>query len=435
MKRLKLFLLLITFTTLGYFNSLNAQWYEKSDGLPSNWGAWAIDAYDSLIAVGPIANDSLYITTDGGNHWYPRYLPSGVDDICIIGSEKIWFCNGWGEIYATNDGGFNWQLQFYDTSMTKFMNYIEMFDSLNGVAMGDAPSNEKPALFLRTKDGGNNWISMNDSSLIGLWSGDVWRRVDFINANIGYFFSFGESPPKLYKTTNSGKNWRMVNDTLSCQVLKFYNANFGIIKASECIGGQCTPGIHRTTDGGETWEVMINDYWGWGDDIEFLPESPRNIWCVVDDRVFVSSDSGKTWTEQIQIDGVFFWDIVFTEDKCGWLLGTHKIFRTTNGGIGGIVSVEKQNYKLPPSVCILEQNFPNPFNPTTKIKYQIPELSFVTIKVYDVLGNKIATLVNEEKTAGTYEITWYAENLPSGVYFYRLQAGDFVETKKMVFLK
>jgi hypothetical protein len=91
----------------------------------------------------------------------------------------------------------------------------------------------------------------------------------------------------------------------------------------------------------------------------------------------------------------------------------------------------------------LIQNYPNPFNPSTKIKYQIPELSFVTLKVYDVLGNEIETLVNEEKPTGTYELTLYAEGLPSGVYFYQLRVTDpesssgqgFVETKKMILLK
>jgi hypothetical protein len=83
----------------------------------------------------------------------------------------------------------------------------------------------------------------------------------------------------------------------------------------------------------------------------------------------------------------------------------------------------------------LYQNYPNPFNPTTTIKYQIPEISFVTIKVYDVLGSEIATLVNEEKVAANYEIEFNATQLPSGVYFYRLQAGSFVETKKMVLLR
>ena len=88
-----------------------------------------------------------------------------------------------------------------------------------------------------------------------------------------------------------------------------------------------------------------------------------------------------------------------------------------------------------PSEFSLSQNYPNPFNPTTTIKYQIPELSFVTLKVYDVLGSEIATLVNEEKPIGNYEVNLEANGLPSGIYFYKLQAGDFIETKKMVLLR
>ena len=83
----------------------------------------------------------------------------------------------------------------------------------------------------------------------------------------------------------------------------------------------------------------------------------------------------------------------------------------------------------------LSSNFPNPFNPTTIIKYQIPEMNFVKVKVYDILGNEIETLVNEEKPAGAYEITWSAANLPSGVYCYRIQAEEFMQTREMVLLK
>jgi len=96
-------------------------------------------------------------------------------------------------------------------------------------------------------------------------------------------------------------------------------------------------------------------------------------------------------------------------------------------GIGG-----EQNYPLN---YFLNQNYPNPFNPSTTIKYQIPELSFVTLKVYDVLGNEIATIVNGEKPAGSYEVEFDASTLPSGIYFYRLQAGSFAETKKMILMK
>ncbi len=108
----------------------------------------------------------------------------------------------------------------------------------------------------------------------------------------------------------------------------------------------------------------------------------------------------------------------------------------------GVTSVEGDVNRTIPTEFSLEQNYPNPFNPTTTIKYQIPDLpagrqglSFVTLKVYDVLGNEITILVNGEKPAGRYEVVFDATNLSSGVYFYRLQADAFVETKKMVLLK
>jgi hypothetical protein len=100
-----------------------------------------------------------------------------------------------------------------------------------------------------------------------------------------------------------------------------------------------------------------------------------------------------------------------------------------------VTAVEENEIGELPTNYFLAQNYPNPFNPASTIKFQTPALSFVTLKVYDVLGNEIETLVNEEKQIGTYEITWYAEGLPSGIYFYRLKAGSYVETKKMVLMK
>jgi hypothetical protein len=88
-----------------------------------------------------------------------------------------------------------------------------------------------------------------------------------------------------------------------------------------------------------------------------------------------------------------------------------------------------------PKVFALEQNYPNPFNPSTTIRYQLPVASEVKLEVYDVLGKKIATLVNERQSAGSYQVVWNASGLSSGTYFYRLQAGTFVETKKMIMVK
>ena len=83
----------------------------------------------------------------------------------------------------------------------------------------------------------------------------------------------------------------------------------------------------------------------------------------------------------------------------------------------------------------LMQNFPNPFNPSTKIEYNLPKYSFVTIKIYDASGKEVHSLVGQNQNAGSYMIEWKPENLPSGVYYYRLIASDFTQTKKMAFLK
>jgi hypothetical protein len=90
---------------------------------------------------------------------------------------------------------------------------------------------------------------------------------------------------------------------------------------------------------------------------------------------------------------------------------------------------------LLPTRYLLYQNYPNPFNPITTIKYQIPEAGIVSLKIYDILGRDIATLVNEEKPAGFYEYDFNASDLSSGVYLYQLKAGSYVESKKMLLLK
>ena len=125
--------------------------------------------------------------------------------------------------------------------------------------------------------------------------------------------------------------------------------------------------------------------------------------------------------------------VSFTDSDNGTVVGSGGIIlRTTNGGVS---FVEEQEISEIPTDYKLSHNYPNPFNPSTNIRYSIPQSSNIVIKVFDILGNEIETLVNEDKPVGTYEITWYAEKLSSGIYFYRLQAGSFVETKKMVLLR
>ena len=135
-----------------------------------------------------------------------------------------------------------------------------------------------------------------------------------------------------------------------------------------------------------------------------------------------------------------------TPDRCGVVIQI-----TDANGSGTLVTVGSEMYiddlelsmdvvsdvedQTQPLTLQLEQNFPNPFNPSTKIRYQVAENDFVSLKVYDLLGNEVATLVNEVKPAGNYEVKFDASSLPSGTYFYKLQAGLLVETKKMLLLK
>ncbi len=121
------------------------------------------------------------------------------------------------------------------------------------------------------------------------------------------------------------------------------------------------------------------------------------------------------------IDDVWIYNRALSEDEIDSLFSI-------------ITDINKSEDNLPINFA-LHLNYPNPFNPITTINYQIPELSFVTLKIYDVLGSEVTTLLNEEKEVGGYEVEFDGRGLPSGIYFYRLQAGSFIETKKMLLLK
>jgi hypothetical protein len=124
----------------------------------------------------------------------------------------------------------------------------------------------------------------------------------------------------------------------------------------------------------------------------------------------------------------------FVDDKLfGGSKFTYRLKQIDNDGTFSYS--DEINVEVVPDKFELSQNYPNPFNPSTRIKYQLSSISQVTLKVYDVLGNEVATLVNEEKPAGSYEVDFDASQLSSGIYFYKLQAGSFFETKKMLLLK
>ena len=108
---------------------------------------------------------------------------------------------------------------------------------------------------------------------------------------------------------------------------------------------------------------------------------------------------------------------------------------TANFTINGVLSVTEKKTTVQPTAYMLEQNYPNPFNPSTSISYSLPGAGMVSLKVYNLVGQEVTTLINGYKEAGQYNVTFNASNLASGVYFYRLESGSFNVVKKMMLIK
>ena len=424
----------------GSGTNLVAQWYDVKGNLPT-WGVGdAIDACDSLTAVVAVRSGpphALYLTTNGGNTWNNRSIPFmwGAYDVSLVDSSHVWAVTGGGHIYGTTDGGRNWTLQFYDTTVTTYMDYIEMFSQTDGVAVGDARPG-KPIAILRTTNGGTTWTQMNHSSLVDAWSGDNWRRMDFANINVGYLKPSNVQNSRLVKTTDGGATWTETGtDVPFIQVLKFFDERIGLAASD--------PDVFRTTDGGETWEeftadTQVSNYHGmsdhWGNDIEFLPGDASKVRYTAGDTLMFSSDTGRTWTvDQLNIHLFSGRDIVNPDQHCGWFLCDNgHVYRTLNPDR---VTTGVQSAALLPLAYYLSQNYPNPFNPSTTIRYCLPQRSHVTLTVYNSLGQQVAILVNGEQEPGYHEVKLNGTNLASGVYFYRMQASSFVETRKLFLIK
>jgi N-acetylneuraminic acid mutarotase len=153
---------------------------------------------------------------------------------------------------------------------------------------------------------------------------------------------------------------------------------------------------------------------------------------ATDDYHLMSTDCGNNFNSPcIDAGDPTYQDSVL---HCDWGLGTITCDIGAYSIAKKVVGVSDES-EIIPTEYLLYQNYSNPFNPTTRIKYQVPHLTFVTLKIFNLIGEEISTLVNEEKSVGRYTVDFDATGLPSGIYFYRLQAGSFVETKKMILMK
>ncbi len=186
-----------------------------------------------------------------------------------------------------------------------------------------------------------------------------------------------------------------------------------------------------TNDGGFNWEL---NHVGYNENLQsvFFLDSLKGFVCGSSGLLLKTTDGGISWEKYITNTPNTLNCIKFVNEYIGWIVGNGGIIlKTTNGGS---TFVEDYQKKFPSSYS-LSQNYPNPFNPATNIGFRIANFGFVSLKVYDVLGREVASLVNEEKPAGEYEVEFDASGLSSGIYFYKLQTENYSLTKKMIYLK
>ncbi|MEW5797565.1 MAG: T9SS type A sorting domain-containing protein [Bacteroidota bacterium] len=254
---------------------------------------------------------------------------------------------------------------------------------------------------------------------------------------------------KLHYRPANGESWNIIHSGWWFEVssLLFFQDTNIIISGCEVSSPDVpTYPLHcyslLTTNFGTAWEQILDNgkqilglYYV--SDLLFAVLTPYHAVPPSDSSevVFVSSDQGRHWrniSKNLPADTTIHSSVSFSHDSNFlYLAYNDNIWRLSFSDV--LMRAEQDDVVFPRSMLL--QNYPNPFNPTTVIKYQLPVTSTVTLKIFDLLGREVATLVNEQKRPGSYEVTWDAKHISSGVYFYRLQAGDFVQTRRLVLQK
>ncbi len=265
----------------------------------------------------------------------------------------------------------------------------------------------------------SSWIEINT----GLPSSETKVRAIFENE--GEVFAGTNSG--VYQL--SGFNWDEKNTGLTNINVTSLATAPGYLIAGTSQGS--IGGVYLSSDNGNNWTLSLNDSW-----VTSIVTIGTNIFVgTFGNGIWRSTNNGGSWSQINDGLGSGAYYVL----SVGY--DNQYLFAGTNGSsiwrrpLSQVVTGAEDETNQQRMEFSLEQNYPNPFNPSTTISWQSPVSSYQTLKVYDVLGNEVATLVNEEKPAGSYEVTFDASGLSSGIYFYKMQSGSFVETKKMLLLK
>ncbi|MBI3005476.1 MAG: T9SS type A sorting domain-containing protein [Ignavibacteriales bacterium] len=311
----------------------------------------------------------------------------------------------------------------------------------------------------RSTDNGDNWAQVNirltdppvgtlainsiGHIFAGTWSAGVYRSTnngeswDSINAGLTNRYVrevvisssdhiFAGTSSGVFRSTNNGDSWALLPGSPTGVARLAINAA-GYLFLSR---GGPSPAVYLSTDNGGTWARIDSGLPSSSGVSSFAFNSSGNVFAAAG-GVFRSTNNGGNWTAINSGLGYSSVNVVATNSSGYIFAGTSNgVFRS----VQSTTSVKEVSSHVPTAFA-LEQNYPNPFNPSTRIKFQVPSSRFVGLKIYNLLGQEVASLVNEEMKPGSYEVTWDATGFPSGVYFYRLTTDGFLETKKLVLIR
>ncbi|MBM4159185.1 MAG: T9SS type A sorting domain-containing protein [Ignavibacteria bacterium] len=362
------------------------------------------------------SNNNIYKTTNGGLNWIIQnsgYTAQRFMAIHIVHPDTVYICGNYGKVLRTYNGGQNWNLIYADT--TRQFWDMQFVNSNTGYITGSYGH------FMKTTNKGDNWTVLSTGVQ------NAMQGMCFLNENTGFI----SGAPLILKTTDGGNTWQDLNAPYVSSLetftdVKFFNESTGLYSTN---AGR----IVRTSDGGSNWTQI---YYTPGTAVWRLSfiDSNKGYGCTSDGKIVNTTNGGILWGFQFTpvpvTENIYNVDFpsLLTGYACTW---SGKILKTTNGGLSYI----SQSGTGIPDVFALKQNYPNPFNSMTNVEWQMLYAEHAKIIVYDVMGKEVAVLVDEKLSAGSYSVSFNGGNLTSGVYFYKMTAGNYTETKKMIIIR
>jgi hypothetical protein len=398
-------------------------WTPVNTGLPNKpVGALAVKGTNLFAGTG----SGVFLSTDNGGNWILAGTPfSGFSEMLSVGTNL--FAGTRSGVFLSTDNGTSWT-----PVNTGLLDSNVMALAISGTNLF---AGTDTGVFLSTNNG-TNWSDISAGLPRGFYGiitvGAL--AVDGTNLFAGSsgrgLKAYHESGRGVFLSTDFGTNWAAVNNGLtdtSVSALAISGTN--LIAGTAHPGWDAGGGVFLSTNSGASWTQT--NLQGHGV-LSFAVSGSSLFAGAWLGGVFLSTNNGTSWTQV----NTGLLDTIATALA---ISGTN-LFAGTYSGVWRrplsemITSVEESEARLP-SPFTLGQNSPNPFNPTTTIRYGLLKASHVTLTVYNMLGQQVAQLVDEQHQAGYHDVVFRGDGLASGVYFYRIQAGDFVASKKLLLLK